>query len=122
MIQRLGLKFRRESRYQSRLCSVTFVSRHVTLPHPHSAATVTARHGVDVIYGCVRPLSLFYSDASADAVEERLLVPRSRSHARLRRNTAMSHDFSYLLWNDHTYTLDPDPGPARDANPEPMLN
>ncbi|GBP41899.1 hypothetical protein EVAR_31662_1 [Eumeta japonica] len=45
-------------------------------------------------YCCVRPLSLFYSDASADGVEERSLVPRSRSHARLKRNVAMSHAFS----------------------------
>ncbi|GBP47546.1 Arf-GAP with coiled-coil, ANK repeat and PH domain-containing protein 2 [Eumeta japonica] len=44
--------------------------------------------------GCVRPLSLFYSDASADGVEERSLVPRSRSHTRLRRNVTMSHAFS----------------------------
>ncbi|GBP64183.1 hypothetical protein EVAR_35572_1 [Eumeta japonica] len=44
--------------------------------------------------GCVRPLSLFYSDASADGVEERSLVPRSRSRARLRRNATMSHAFS----------------------------
>ncbi|GBP53228.1 hypothetical protein EVAR_9005_1 [Eumeta japonica] len=44
--------------------------------------------------GCVRPLSLFYSDASADGVEERSLVPRSRLHARLRRNGKMSHAFS----------------------------
>ncbi|GBP19388.1 hypothetical protein EVAR_12430_1 [Eumeta japonica] len=44
--------------------------------------------------GCVRPLSLFYSDASADGVEERLLVTRSRSHAWLRRNATMSHAFS----------------------------
>ncbi|GBP31152.1 hypothetical protein EVAR_21590_1 [Eumeta japonica] len=43
--------------------------------------------------GCVRPLFLFYSDASADGVEERSLVPRSRSHARLRRNATMSHSF-----------------------------
>ncbi|GBP18951.1 hypothetical protein EVAR_78419_1 [Eumeta japonica] len=39
------------------------------------------------------PLSLFYSDASADGVEERSLVPLSRSHARLRRNATMSHTF-----------------------------
>ncbi|GBP44827.1 hypothetical protein EVAR_75695_1 [Eumeta japonica] len=44
--------------------------------------------------GCVRPLSLFYSDASADGVEERSLVPRSRSHAQLRRNATLSHPFS----------------------------
>ncbi|GBP94964.1 hypothetical protein EVAR_27675_1 [Eumeta japonica] len=43
---------------------------------------------------CVRPLSLFYSDASADGVEERSLIPRSRSHARFRRNATMSHAFS----------------------------
>ncbi|GBP30369.1 hypothetical protein EVAR_18168_1 [Eumeta japonica] len=43
--------------------------------------------------GCVRPLSLFYSDASADGVEERSRGPRSRSHARLRRNATMSHTF-----------------------------
>ncbi|GBP07804.1 hypothetical protein EVAR_77995_1 [Eumeta japonica] len=46
--------------------------------------------------GCVRLLSLFYSDASADGVEERSLAPRSRSHARLRRNATMSHTFSYV--------------------------
>ncbi|GBP08496.1 hypothetical protein EVAR_77180_1 [Eumeta japonica] len=45
---------------------------------------------------CVRPLSLFYLDASADGVEERSLVPRSRSHARLRRNATMSHAFSIV--------------------------
>ncbi|GBP54997.1 hypothetical protein EVAR_34471_1 [Eumeta japonica] len=50
-----------------------------TAPPPHTAN------------GCVRPLSFFYSDASADGVEERSLVPRSRSHARLRRNATMSH-------------------------------
>ncbi|GBP54786.1 hypothetical protein EVAR_87858_1 [Eumeta japonica] len=44
--------------------------------------------------GCVRPLSLFYTDASADGVEERSLVPRSRSHARLGRKATMSHAFS----------------------------
>ncbi|GBP13940.1 hypothetical protein EVAR_10502_1 [Eumeta japonica] len=44
--------------------------------------------------GCVRPLSLFYLDASADGAEERSLVPRSRSHARLRRKATMSHAFS----------------------------
>ncbi|GBP59415.1 hypothetical protein EVAR_47974_1 [Eumeta japonica] len=43
---------------------------------------------------CVRPLALLYSDASADGVEERSLVSRSRSHARLRRNATMSHAFS----------------------------
>ncbi|GBP04701.1 hypothetical protein EVAR_3661_1 [Eumeta japonica] len=42
----------------------------------------------------VRPLSLFYSDASADGVEERSFVPRSRSHDRLRQNATMSHAFS----------------------------
>ncbi|GBP43774.1 hypothetical protein EVAR_28949_1 [Eumeta japonica] len=43
---------------------------------------------------CVRPLSLFYSDVSADRVEERSLVLRSRSHARLGRNATMSRAFS----------------------------
>ncbi|GBP47564.1 hypothetical protein EVAR_40120_1 [Eumeta japonica] len=42
----------------------------------------------------VRPLSLFNSDASTNGVEERSLVPRSRSHARLRWNGTMSHAFS----------------------------
>ncbi|GBP62332.1 hypothetical protein EVAR_48505_1 [Eumeta japonica] len=42
----------------------------------------------------VRPLSLFYSNVSADGVEERSLGPRSRSRARLRRNATMSHAFS----------------------------
>ncbi|GBP34623.1 hypothetical protein EVAR_19014_1 [Eumeta japonica] len=45
------------------------------------------------LVGCVRPLSLFYSDASADEVEERSLVPRSRSHAWLRWNATTSHTF-----------------------------
>ncbi|GBP19171.1 hypothetical protein EVAR_11493_1 [Eumeta japonica] len=45
-----------------------------------------------LFWGCVRPLSLFYSDASANGVEERSFVPRSRSHARL-RNATMSHAF-----------------------------
>ncbi|GBP91386.1 Xanthine dehydrogenase 2 [Eumeta japonica] len=44
--------------------------------------------------GCVRPLFLFYSDTSVDGVEERSLVPSSRSHARLRLNATMSHAFS----------------------------
>ncbi|GBP13496.1 hypothetical protein EVAR_4241_1 [Eumeta japonica] len=44
--------------------------------------------------GCVRPLSLFHSDESADGVEERSLVSRSRSHARLKRNATMNHSFS----------------------------
>ncbi|GBP94340.1 hypothetical protein EVAR_63868_1 [Eumeta japonica] len=43
---------------------------------------------------CVRPLSLFYSDASADGVEERSLVRCSRSYTRLRRNATKSHAFS----------------------------
>ncbi|GBP83883.1 hypothetical protein EVAR_58504_1 [Eumeta japonica] len=42
---------------------------------------------------CVRPLSLFYSDASADGVEERSVVSRSRSHAQLRRDATMNHAF-----------------------------
>ncbi|GBP71192.1 hypothetical protein EVAR_17985_1 [Eumeta japonica] len=41
--------------------------------------------------GCVRPLFLFYWYASANEVEERSLVPHSRSHARLWRNATMSH-------------------------------
>ncbi|GBP66975.1 hypothetical protein EVAR_49950_1 [Eumeta japonica] len=45
---------------------------------------------------CVRPLSLFYSDASVDGVEERSRVPRSRAHARLKRKATKSHDFSYV--------------------------
>ncbi|GBP75741.1 hypothetical protein EVAR_59383_1 [Eumeta japonica] len=46
------------------------------------------------VRGCVRPLSLFYSDASADGVEDRSLVPRSRSHAPFRQNATISHAFS----------------------------
>ncbi|GBP24062.1 hypothetical protein EVAR_27285_1 [Eumeta japonica] len=49
---------------------------------------------LSVALGCMRPLSLFYSDESADGVEERSLVPRSRLHARLRRNATISHVFS----------------------------
>ncbi|GBP62397.1 hypothetical protein EVAR_3099_1 [Eumeta japonica] len=36
---------------------------------------------IDHYQGCVRPLSLFYSDASADRVEEKSLVPRSLAHS-----------------------------------------
>ncbi|GBP20664.1 hypothetical protein EVAR_16537_1 [Eumeta japonica] len=50
--------------------------------------------GVDLRVGCMRPLCLFYLDASADGVEERSLVSSSRSHARLKRNATMSHVFS----------------------------
>ncbi|GBP67775.1 hypothetical protein EVAR_22177_1 [Eumeta japonica] len=46
------------------------------------------------IESCVRPLSLFYSDASANGVEERSLVPRFRSYARLGRNATINHVFS----------------------------
>ncbi|GBP82968.1 hypothetical protein EVAR_90157_1 [Eumeta japonica] len=46
------------------------------------------------IIRCVRPLSLFYSDTSADGVDERSLVLHSRSHARLKRNVTMIHTFS----------------------------
>ncbi|GBP80902.1 Endoplasmic reticulum aminopeptidase 2, partial [Eumeta japonica] len=38
--------------------------------------------------------SLFYSDASADGVAERSLVPCSRSRARLRRNATIGHAIS----------------------------
>ncbi|GBP80718.1 hypothetical protein EVAR_53086_1 [Eumeta japonica] len=55
---------------------------------PHALPTLTLR--------LLRLLSLFYSDASADGVEERSLVPRSRSRARLRRNATMSYTFSIL--------------------------
>ncbi|GBP91986.1 hypothetical protein EVAR_64145_1 [Eumeta japonica] len=44
--------------------------------------------------GCARPLSLFCLDASADGVEERSLIPHSRSHARFTRNATMSHTLS----------------------------
>ncbi|GBP93093.1 Sulfide:quinone oxidoreductase, mitochondrial [Eumeta japonica] len=45
----------------------------------------------------MRPLSLYYLDASADGVKERSLVPSSHLHARLRRNATMSHAFSCKL-------------------------
>ncbi|GBP04023.1 hypothetical protein EVAR_74790_1 [Eumeta japonica] len=41
-----------------------------------------------------RCVLLFDSNASADRVEERSLIPRSRSHARLKRNATMSHALS----------------------------
>ncbi|GBP47635.1 RNA-directed DNA polymerase from mobile element jockey [Eumeta japonica] len=44
--------------------------------------------------GCVRPLSFFYSNASANGVKERSLVTRSRSHARLKQNATMNDAFS----------------------------
>ncbi|GBP37940.1 hypothetical protein EVAR_84926_1 [Eumeta japonica] len=43
---------------------------------------------------CAAAVSLFYSGASAEEVEGRSLIPRSRSHARLRQNATMSHAFS----------------------------
>ncbi|GBP61184.1 hypothetical protein EVAR_28393_1 [Eumeta japonica] len=52
----------------------------------------------------VRTLSLFYSDASDDGVEERSLIPRSRLHAPLRRNAIMSHAFS-MLWEQMLYRI-----------------
>ncbi|GBP61313.1 hypothetical protein EVAR_53228_1 [Eumeta japonica] len=62
-------------------------------PKMLKSANKRPEHGQTRV-GCVRPLSLFYSDASADAVVERSLVPRSYSHARLRRNATMSYVFS----------------------------
>ncbi|GBP75382.1 hypothetical protein EVAR_34749_1 [Eumeta japonica] len=65
-----------------------------------SSSTLVSDSGLNVDtdsasrVGCVRPLSLFYSDASADGVEETSHVLRSRSRARLRRNATMSHAFS----------------------------
>ncbi|GBP43605.1 hypothetical protein EVAR_32171_1 [Eumeta japonica] len=52
------------------------------LDYDFSHVTVLLLSRVD----CVRPLSLFYSDASVDGVEGRSLFPRSRSHAWRRRN------------------------------------
>ncbi|GBP70953.1 hypothetical protein EVAR_48961_1 [Eumeta japonica] len=63
---------------------------------------------------CVRPLSLFYLDASAAEVEERSLVPRSRSHARLRRNATMSHAFSRARGESTSRQL-----PVRSTAPRP---
>ncbi|GBP37231.1 hypothetical protein EVAR_35664_1 [Eumeta japonica] len=56
--------------------------------------------------GCVRPLSLSYSDASADEVEERSLVPLSRSAQAERDNES-------CFYNRHSYgdqCRDPEPG------------
>ncbi|GBP47931.1 hypothetical protein EVAR_31471_1 [Eumeta japonica] len=79
-------------------------------PSPAFIYDIALGHGIEIMFssvdehslwknrfkGCVRPLSLFYSDASADGVEKRSLVSRSRSHARLRRNAIMSHAFSCM--------------------------
>ncbi|GBP33840.1 hypothetical protein EVAR_20951_1 [Eumeta japonica] len=77
---------------------IRFYSRPVrnSLPHPAFNPGFATSHNsnLDEVGSCVRPLSLFYSDASADAVKERSLVPHSRSHARLRRNATMSYAFS----------------------------
>ncbi|GBP69369.1 hypothetical protein EVAR_53446_1 [Eumeta japonica] len=72
----------------------------ITIYEPGNASVIFLRLRVSMcgddhlLFGCVRPLCLFYSNASADGVEERSLVPRSRSHARLKRNATMSHAFS----------------------------
>ncbi|GBP79154.1 hypothetical protein EVAR_62055_1 [Eumeta japonica] len=57
---------------------------------------MSAESALCIVGGCVRPLSLSYSDASADGVGERSFVTCSRSHARLRRNATMSHAFWYV--------------------------
>ncbi|GBP22126.1 hypothetical protein EVAR_10635_1 [Eumeta japonica] len=64
--------------------------------YPACAAPLTSSPWAEIPTrrGSMRPLSLFYWDASADGVEERSLVPHSRSHARLRRHATMSHAFS----------------------------
>ncbi|GBP30997.1 hypothetical protein EVAR_81896_1 [Eumeta japonica] len=85
------------ARYRTtQLSSVTPFSRDRTadLGRRRISYLALSKGRRDEIFGCVRPLSLFYSAASADGVEERSLVPRSRSHARLRRNTTMSQAFS----------------------------
>ncbi|GBP52191.1 hypothetical protein EVAR_87576_1 [Eumeta japonica] len=69
---------------------------------------------VQEFLGCVRPLSLFHSDTSADGVEERSLVPRSRSHARLRRNATMSHAFSRNA-NSRSFVVVPSPPKRTDT-------
>ncbi|GBP39920.1 hypothetical protein EVAR_83057_1 [Eumeta japonica] len=63
-------------------------------PTVTNSSPMIAVYCSNILPCCVRPLSLFYSDASADGAEERSLVPRSRSPARLRRNATMSHAFS----------------------------
>ncbi|GBP23569.1 hypothetical protein EVAR_80184_1 [Eumeta japonica] len=75
----------------------SFVRRTVaSIQNKETLSTKTRRRDLDAARWrrCVRPPSLFYPHASADRVEERSLVPRSRSHARLRRNAIMSHAFS----------------------------
>ncbi|GBP70860.1 hypothetical protein EVAR_53524_1 [Eumeta japonica] len=80
--------------------------------HRHLMADSRAHPNLDLqmaslkSLGCVRPLSLIYSGASADEVEERSLVPRSRSRARLRRNATMTHAFS-IAYN-HTIADQPE--------------
>ncbi|GBP21708.1 hypothetical protein EVAR_16257_1 [Eumeta japonica] len=76
------------------LGTISFGSAIVSFSCLLSISTPVSYSGLSSRVGRVRPLSLFYSDASADGVEERSLVLRSRSHARLRRNVTMSHAFS----------------------------
>ncbi|GBP54303.1 hypothetical protein EVAR_32650_1 [Eumeta japonica] len=62
--------------------------------YSHRYLLIDKQIKVSTTKGRVRPLSLFYLDTSADGVEKRSLVPRSRSHARLGRNATINHDFS----------------------------
>ncbi|GBP08146.1 hypothetical protein EVAR_2934_1 [Eumeta japonica] len=95
--QRLGKETSRAKK--GRLCTIPETVLQFTMPVRklfRTYASTLRVYGISKVLrrGCVRPLSLFYSDASADGVEERSLVPRSRSYARLRRNATMSHAFS----------------------------
>ncbi|GBP75699.1 hypothetical protein EVAR_98549_1 [Eumeta japonica] len=58
----------------------------------HLAFIVSLRLSSEVRL-CAAAVSLLLG-RTADGVEERSLVPRSRSHTRLKRNATMSHAFS----------------------------
>ncbi|GBP01066.1 hypothetical protein EVAR_2330_1 [Eumeta japonica] len=84
--------------YHSLFHHFTFLSIRYSITTRETSNALVTSLGLQVskISDCEQPLSLFYSDASADTVKERSLIPRSRSHARLRPNTTMSHAFSYV--------------------------
>ncbi|GBP52717.1 hypothetical protein EVAR_43918_1 [Eumeta japonica] len=77
------------------------VRYHIPTREVANAPVTAPESRVSTGGGRVRSLSLFYSDTSADGVEERSLVPRSRSYAWA--NIYYERTDEYTL--THTYTV-----------------